>query len=233
MSTRFDVQDALEKTLEDRKLSRGERQALSAHLGEMALDRNAVALHLNQAFELARSRLSDLPSQELVEWLEDVVKTFRTAEARVPVKPEGSAGAYFSPGTGCLEAIRRQLRSARASLRICVFTVTDDRITSELLAAHERNVQVRIITDDEKSYDAGSDVNRLRKAGVAVRMDKSPFHMHHKFAVVDGQLLVNGSYNWTRSAADSNEENVIVTDDARLVKPFIEEFDVLWDKCTT
>ncbi len=228
----LDIRSALEKTLDDRKLSRGERQALASHLGELELDANAVALHLNQAFELARSRLNDLPSRELLEWVEDVVKTFRTAEQRAlpPVPRGGEVGAFFSPGSACLDEIRRQIRNARGSLRICVFTVTDDRITSELLAAHRRGVQMRLITDDDKSYDKGSDVDRMREEGIAVRVDDSPFHMHHKYAVADGRVLLNGSYNWTRSAAEVNEENLLVTDDPRLVKPFIESFDTLWDR---
>jgi hypothetical protein len=61
-------------------------------------------------------------------------------------------------------------------------------------------------------------------------MDRSSFHMHHKFAVVDDRILLTGSYNWTRGAADNNEENLIVTDDPRFVKPYVEEFARLYDQ---
>ena len=75
----------------------------------------------------------------------------------------------------------------------------------------------------------GSDVARLRRAGVAVRFDQSPDHMHHKFAVFDRRLLATGSYNWTRSAARNNHENIAITDDPRLVEPYRDEFDRLWE----
>jgi phosphatidylserine/phosphatidylglycerophosphate/cardiolipin synthase-like enzyme len=52
--------------------------------------------------------------------------------------------------------------------------------------------------------------------------------MHHKFAIFDQRLLVTGSYNWTRSAAERNRENLAVTDDRRLVAAFREEFERLW-----
>lgn len=42
--------------------------------------------------------------------------------------------------------------------------------------------------------------------------------MHHKFAVIDGRLLVNGSFNWTRQAVLYNQENCVVTDNAQLVR---------------
>jgi len=43
------------------------------------------------------------------------------------------------------------------------------------------------------------------------------FHMHHKFAIVDGRLLINGSFNWTRQAVLYNQENCVVTDNGSLV----------------
>ena len=76
---------------------------------------------------------------------------------------------------------------------------------------------MRIISDDDKQFDEGSDIHALREAGVPLRIDDSPFHMHHKFALVDGAWLLNGSFSWTRSASVNNEENLLVTDDAVLI----------------
>ena len=89
---------------------------------------------------------------------------------------------------------------------------------------------MRVISDDDKAHDRGSDVHRLADSGVPVRTDHSPNHMHHKFAIFDRMLLVNGSYNWTRSAAERNEENLVVTDDQRIVGCFQAEFEKLWDQ---
>ena len=52
--------------------------------------------------------------------------------------------------------------------------------------------------------------------------------MHHKFAIADTDLLLTGSYNWTRSASTENNENVVVSNNARLVSSFQKEFDRLW-----
>jgi phosphatidylserine/phosphatidylglycerophosphate/cardiolipin synthase-like enzyme len=54
--------------------------------------------------------------------------------------------------------------------------------------------------------------------------------MHHKFALFDGKRLANGSFNWTRSASTSNNENLVVSADAYLVRCFAGEFDSLWKK---
>ena len=87
-----------------------------------------------------------------------------------------------------------------------------------------------MVSDDDKQHDSGSDIARLRAGGVAVRLDDSPYHMHHKFALVDGRLLANGSFNWTRSATEKNDENLVVTDDANLVRVFGLQFEKLWQQ---
>jgi phosphatidylserine/phosphatidylglycerophosphate/cardiolipin synthase-like enzyme len=55
-------------------------------------------------------------------------------------------------------------------------------------------------------------------------------HMHHKFAVFDRKRLMTGSFNWTRSASEDNEENLIVTPDANLVAAFSARFEALWSR---
>ena len=64
--------------------------------------------------------------------------------------------------------------------------------------------------------------------GIIVKDDASKYHMHHKFALIDGKTLVNGSFNWTRQAVLNNRENVIVTSSNQLAKAFRQEFEKMW-----
>ena len=61
-----------------------------------------------------------------------------------------------------------------------------------------------------------------------VRVDHTQHHMHHKFAIFDGELLLNGSYNWTRSAFKYNHENLLVTTNTTLVQGFSKAFEDMW-----
>ena len=88
----------------------------------------------------------------------------------------------------------------------------------------------RIFSDNHEVHDSGSDVLRLRDLGIDVRLDRTDFHMHHKFALFDGARLASGSFNWTRGASAGNEENLVVTDDVRLVRAFSERFDKLCER---
>ena len=71
-------------------------------------------------------------------------------------------------------------------------------------------------------------VGELQKNGAFVRMKKSDYLMHHKFAIIDGKKLISGSFNWTMQAAMGNYENVIITSNPFLVQSFVDEFEKLW-----
>lgn len=52
--------------------------------------------------------------------------------------------------------------------------------------------------------------------------------MHHKFCIIDDSKLLNGSLNWSVQGVRSNQENVMITNDPALVRPFRAAFDSLW-----
>ena len=225
--TMAEIDAWLARSLEDRRFSRGERQALGEFLGTLgsSTDREAVR---RRAFEVARGAIGQPDAALVLTWLEEVDKA--TREIGPVVAQPVAAEAYFSPGDDCPRAIGRLLANAAATADICVFTITDDRLSDAILDAHRRGVAVRVIADDAKAEDLGSDVERFERAGIPTRVDRSPFHMHHKFAILDRETLLTGSYNWTRGAARDNEENIIVTSDPRFLTPFQGSFDRLWAK---
>lgn len=221
-----EVERLLRESVEDTRLSRDERSSLSDLLSRLVASADDAAFVRNRAFGIAREGDLAQDGHTLLRWLEDVLKAIPSATVSAT---QGTASeAHFSPGEACRERIRGLLDAARKTADICVFTITDDRISERIAAAHQRGVAVRIITDDDKSLDEGSDAMALERHGVAVRVDHSEHHMHHKYAVFDGQVLVTGSYNWTRSAALYNRENMVVTREARLVEIFQRDFDALW-----
>ncbi len=140
--------------------------------------------------------------------------------------------AYFSPGEDCLNGILETLREAESSIDICVFTISDNRISNEIINSHLRGIRIRVLTDNTKSQDIGSDISEFARKGISVKTDNTEAHLHHKFAVIDKKTLINGSYNWTRSAAEYNEENIVITYDPTLTRQFMAEFEKLWKKST-
>jgi len=146
-----------------------------------------------------------------------------------PSQQKITSHAFFSPGEDCLNAIILAIDDAEKTMKICVFTISDDRISEAIVRAHRRGVSIQIITDNKKLHDAGSDIRELAAKGLNVRVDKTRSHMHHKFAIFDETRVLTGSYNWTRSAAMFNHENILITDNLSIVQDYSREFDRLWE----
>ena len=217
---------AFQQTLEDQVFSPAEKQALRQILDEAGLTEEEKAFLRNRIFDLARSYTQQTSARgqvtNLLDWLDSATKTlFKPG-------PKLIHEAFFSPSDDCVSAINGYLRTARSRLKLCVFTITDDRITRQILQCHQNGVAINILSDNEKAFDPGSDIQTLAQAGIAVRIDTTPNHMHHKFALIDDEVLITGSYNWTKSAAHYNHENILVTNDATVVNRYLDCFRDLW-----
>ena len=121
------------------------------------------------------------------------------------------------------------LRKADQKIDLCVYCLSSQKLIDILIDAHQRQVVIRVITDCEQEAVAGGQVTRLRQSGIQVRIDNSSFLMHHKFCIIDGKYLINGSLNWTSQGIYGNQENVIITDNICFVEPFLKHFNELWN----
>ena len=94
----------------------------------------------------------------------------------------------------------------------------------------ENHVRVRIVMDQSQEVEASSKSGYLIKHGLEVRYHLGFGLMHNKFAVVDGKSLITGSFNWTRTAEEKNEENMlIITGEPSLIDTYERRFGYLWE----
>ena len=71
-------------------------------------------------------------------------------------------------------------------------------------------------------------MKRRRLPNLQVRTDGNPYIMHHKVVIIDGRTVVFGSHNFTDSANDSNDENLLIIHDPVVAGQFREEFERVW-----
>ncbi len=218
-----EILQELEESIQDHFLSRSEKKEFKALLYKSNLDGNQLNVLRSKIYELADARSTPQNYPLVLKWLRNVTSALDS-------QPGQTSAAYFSPGDACRNVIVKQIIEAVSFLDICVFTISDDFITEAILQAHHRRIAIRLITDNDKSLDLGSDVDQLHKAGIPVKMDETRNHMHHKFMVVDSRVALTGSYNWTRSAAMYNHENILLTPEPAAVRSFLKEFNLLWQK---
>ena len=78
----------------------------------------------------------------------------------------------------------------------------------------------------ENGLDSGSDALSIPENPVR---NRSGDKLHHKFAVIDNKTVITGSFNWSSSAAQTNDETLLVIHSPQLAKHFTREIDRLWD----
>ena len=213
--------DYLDSSFDDIKIDNTEK--VEARLLFAPLDDEQRAFVRNRAFDMVREQANFSDDHRLLKWLEGVIRLLDQTQPETAI-----CDTYFSPGSECRDCILQQIRGARSGLDICVFTISDNAIRDAILQADRRGVHVRVITDNDKTFDKGNDVHYLSQQGIAVRIDNSRHHMHHKFAIIDSKQVITGSFNWTRSATEYNQENIILIDSQKVTQRFQREFEQLW-----
>jgi phosphatidylserine/phosphatidylglycerophosphate/cardiolipin synthase-like enzyme len=156
--------------------------------------------------------------------------------AAVAPKPEAFAAQIkvcFSPPLpgGCdpTRAIEDAVRAARRSILIQAYEITPGPLVTALIEAHRRGVDVRAIVDykqlsDRRNHDDAFAVEHLGAAGIPVLVDKPPGLMHDKVMIIDGEVVVTGSFNYTYSAEHRNVENLLVIRDPALAAQYVQHW---------
>lgn len=219
------IKEILQQTFADKRISRSERTAFGKVLKEYQHDWKMFKFIRKTAFQIAVEDFEKEYSREAFDWLQEMN---RLLDNSIITSATAISEVSFSPGQDCRNKILSCLNQAKKTIDICVFTITDNFIREEIELALRRECQIRIITDDEKIRNVGSDIRRLATMGIPIKHDANRSHMHHKFAIFDQQTLLTGSFNWTRSATTENQENLLVLNDPRVVRPFQREFKKLW-----
>jgi phosphatidylserine/phosphatidylglycerophosphate/cardiolipin synthase-like enzyme len=212
----------IEKSIVDQYFSRAEKKSLKALIQQKSLSADKLLSLKRSIFNIAQNEAHAENFKAIIKWLEDISLTISSSSSAIQQ-------VHFSPGTACREAIIQQLVAANQQVSICVFTISDNVIVDQIINCHRSGLDVKIITDNDKSFDMGSDIAHMQKQGIPVKVDDTRHHMHHKFMVIDQSVVITGSYNWTRSAAEYNHENIVLLQDSKIIKSYQAEFHRLWD----
>ncbi|MFA6141968.1 MAG: phospholipase D-like domain-containing protein [Candidatus Omnitrophota bacterium] len=163
--------------------------------------------------------------------------------------PPGRVGVLFSPRDRCNECIKNIISQAikenpagiPTKIQIALYFFTDNEIAEKLFEAKEKGFDIEILLDKTQESRKDSVVKHLfdlqQKAnnkGLPSRGRgslKIRYHriegvtMHNKFAII-GNTTVTGSYNWTKSAWQKNNENLVII--PSIVEEYADEFERLW-----
>jgi phosphatidylserine/phosphatidylglycerophosphate/cardiolipin synthase-like enzyme len=127
-----------------------------------------------------------------------------------------SIEVYFSPRGGCTEAVVREIDNARSSILVQAYSFTSAPIAKALIEAHKRGVRVEAVLDSNQKSEKYSEADFLAHMGIPTRLDGKHAIAHNKVMILDGEVVITGSFNFTKSAEFNNAENLLVIRDPRL-----------------
>lgn len=135
---------------------------------------------------------------------------------------------YFSLYDNPQKEIIKNINQAEAFINIAMYIFTDREIALPLIKAQERGVKIRLYLDKDQVDYQYSQSRFLVQKGIKTRISTNNYIMHNKFAIIDNRLLLTGSYNWTFSANNRNDENLMVINDPEIIEIFQNQFANLW-----
>ena len=111
-----------------------------------------------------------------------------------------------------------------------VFYITKKELVNELIAAHNRGVEVKIINDATNASNKHTIHHQLREAGIKVKTENYAGKLHSKAMIIDDEYSIIGSMNFTNSGEKRNDENVVIVKDTEIAKYLKSTFLKLWNK---
>jgi phosphatidylserine/phosphatidylglycerophosphate/cardiolipin synthase-like enzyme len=138
---------------------------------------------------------------------------------------------YFSPVDHVMDKLVAYIQGAQNSIRFMAFTYTDVNLANAMIERFQAEVDVQGVIEN-RGASQGAMVP-LFCAHLPVRVDGNKYTMHHKVIIIDENTVITGSFNFTKSADDENDDNIIVIHDPKLAQLYLQEFDRVWGQATT
>jgi len=201
---------------------------LEVWTGSMNFTANDAYRNDNNLIRIRSSQIAEDYTTEFEEmFVEDLFGPDKRAATPHPlVSVNGTRiEVYFSPDDGVAAHLLPLLKDARRSIYFLAFSFTSDDLAAAMLARAAAGVDVAgVFEKSQVASNAGDEYETLLDAGLDVRLDGNPRNMHNKVLIIDEQIVVTGSYNFSSSAENKNDENLVIIYNAEIAAQYLAEF---------
>ncbi|MGB2895196.1 MAG: phospholipase D-like domain-containing protein [Anaerolineales bacterium] len=199
--------------------------------GSMNYTVNGAYRNDNNLIHIRSSKLAQSYTREFEEmFLEDRFGALSEADTPYPrVNINGmEVEVYFSPDDHMLQRLLSLVATAEESIEFLAFVFTSDPLSEALIAREGDGVRVRGVIERGQVNSSGSEVGQLLLDGLDLRLDANQNKMHHKVILIDGEIVVTGSYNFSRNAEEKNDENVLILHSEEIARQYLLEFERIY-----
>jgi phosphatidylserine/phosphatidylglycerophosphate/cardiolipin synthase-like enzyme len=142
----------------------------------------------------------------------------------------GPVEVLFAPEDGIADRIVERIDGARRSIRFLAFSFTSGKISAAMLRRNADGVSISgVMEASQVRSNRGTQFDVLRSAG-RVFLDDNPRNMHQKVILIDEDIVIVGSYNFSASAESNNDEDILIIQDRQLAAAFAQEFQRILDQ---
>ena len=136
-----------------------------------------------------------------------------------------SIQVHFSPGGSPTAAIVKTLDNASKSVLVQAYSFTSAPIAAALKRAHDRGIVVNVILDKSQRSERYTSATFLRNTGISVWIDRSHAIAHNKVMIIDENIVITGSFNFTKSAEERNAENLMIINSRQIAGEYIANWE--------
>ena len=137
-------------------------------------------------------------------------------------------GVYFTPPAGAAQAIVKAIDASSSEVLVQAYGFTHNAIAQAVVRAHQRGVKVSVLLDQKSDHTNRYVVDLFNNAQVSMRQDGKHAISHNKVMVIDSNIVITGSFNFTNSAETRNAENFLILKSPILALRYKEEWQKHW-----
>ena len=153
---------------------------------------------------------------------DDGIVSFRLGESEISI--------IFAAEGDEIGALTAEIQRAKHSIRIMAFVFSLEELAEAiLLVAAQNDLIVQGVFEKRNSTASWSQLPALHCAGAAMRQDGNRYVLHHKVIIIDEDTVITESFNFSKSAAQRNDENIVIIRDATIAGLYLDEWKRIWD----
>jgi phosphatidylserine/phosphatidylglycerophosphate/cardiolipin synthase-like enzyme len=194
--------------------------------GNFRNNNNVLVIHSPDVATMYEREFQEMWAGEFGPTSPSTVDLQETVVGRTPVQ------VLFAAEDKAISHLIPLVEGAQESIRIMAFSFTHDTLGEAVLQRAQKGVDVQGIFETRGSETEYSELTILFCAKVPVRQDGNPGTFHHKVIVIDGEMLITGSLNFSNNADESNDENVVVIKSKTIASRYLDEFERRWKEAT-
>ena len=138
---------------------------------------------------------------------------------------------YFSPDDGVAARVVELLRGAQKSIYFMAYSFTADDFGEIIRQKEQDGLDVSgVMEEDQVASNKGTEYDPFHKAGMNVFVDGNAGQMHHKVFIIDEEIVITGSYNFSASAEKKNDENIVIFFDPQVAAQYLAEFQRVYSE---